>query len=124
MLIQDFYRVLKIDKIIDNQYAIDIELNKNHPIFAAHFPNRPITPGVMVMQIIKELTEMVLSKQISLLMVNNVRFLAIINPQISTSLTIQLTLSSADEKGQFTLKNTCEFEGKTAVKLSNTYQIL
>ena len=37
--------------------SYEIRLNPSHPIYQAHFPGEPITPGVCIIQIAKELLE-------------------------------------------------------------------
>jgi len=51
MLIPNLYSVIKVDKIDDSNYKIQIELDSTHAIFQGHFPANPIMPGVCMMQI-------------------------------------------------------------------------
>ena len=56
MLINDFFQIQNIDSL-PNSIEAKIELNASHQIFDGHFPNNPITPGVIQLQIVKELLE-------------------------------------------------------------------
>ena len=55
-MLKDFYKL--VDHIEEGPRCIfHIELNKDHPVYAGHFPGVPIAPGVMLTQTIKELVE-------------------------------------------------------------------
>ena len=66
--------------IIDGFEAI-LFTNPEHPIYKAHFPGNPITPGVCVIQAAGELLEQQLHSNIYLKTVKNVRFLSVIIPE-------------------------------------------
>jgi 3-hydroxyacyl-[acyl-carrier-protein] dehydratase len=59
----------------------DIRLQADHTIYKAHFPGEPITPGVCVIQIAKELLEDCLQRQLAIKAMKNVKFLAVISPR-------------------------------------------
>lgn len=121
MLLQDFYKVDKIDAISEGKYLATITLNKDHDIFKGHFPGNPVTPGVCMMQIIKELTENILNVSLTMVSTTNVKFMAIINPEVNSNLTLDLEISE-NEANEIKVKNTTSFEDTIALKLSNTYK--
>lgn len=57
-----------------------IRWNTNHYIYKSHFPNNPITPGVCLIQIAKELVNEMLSTELFIKEVKNVKFNNAINP--------------------------------------------
>ena len=57
-----------------------ILLDKNHIIYKAHFPNEPITPGVCIIQIAKELLEDYLHEEYEISYVKNIKFLSVLSP--------------------------------------------
>lgn len=122
MLLQDFYTVDKIDAITEGKYLASITLNKNHAIFKGHFPGNPVTPGVCMMQIIKEITESVLKVSLTMVSTSNVKFMALINPEVNPKLILDLEISENDAS-EIKVKNTTSFEETVALKLSNTYKI-
>ena len=73
-----------------------IELIPSCVIYAAHFPGRPVTPGVCIVQMGKELVEDLLSGQrsapcrLDISKVKNVKFLSVISPEESLHLTYQV----------------------------------
>ena len=82
-----------------------IELIPSCVIYAAHFPGEPITPGVCIVQMGKELVEELLSEQRStpcklmITMVKNVKFLSIISPNETLQLTYQVKKLVTSEDG-------------------------
>lgn len=58
----------------------DLLLHADHFIYRAHFPGEPITPGVCVIQMAKELLEDYLGRPLTVSTVKNVKFMAVISP--------------------------------------------
>lgn len=64
----------------ENVVSYNIRLQPEHTIYKAHFPGEPITPGVCVIQMAKELLEDYLQRPLTIKAVKNVKFLAVISP--------------------------------------------
>ncbi len=79
-------------------------------------------PGVCMIQIIKEITESVIGKKLFMEKCSNIKFLAIINPDKTSELTLELQITKIESKVK--IKNTTKFEDTVALKLSAQYQIL
>ena len=58
----------------------DIKMDASHFIYQAHFPGEPITPGVCIIQIAKELLELHLNFPLQICADKNVKFLHVISP--------------------------------------------
>lgn len=78
-LIDSLYKVISDDRTATS-HVYSIELAPEHFIYKAHFPGEPITPGVCIMQIAKELLEESIGGPLELSCVKNVKFLRIISP--------------------------------------------
>lgn len=122
MLIPNLYIVKETIKTDDNNFKVQIELNPNHEVFEGHFPNNPIMPGVCMMQIIKEITEGFVEKDLFLSKVSNVKFMATINPFINSIL--ELNLNVVCENNEVKVKNSSFFDTTNALKFSATYKVL
>ncbi len=121
MLIKDFYTVDALTELSSGKYNAVIRLNAQHPIFGGHFPGNPVTPGVCMMQIIKELTQEITGFKLQMTSASNVKFMALINPEKTPLLSLDLDIEfQADETVR--VKNTSSFEQTVALKLSNTYK--
>ena len=121
MLLKDFYTVENIEKISDEKYNVTVFLNKEHAIFKGHFPGNPVTPGVCMMQIIKELSQEILGSSLILKSSSNVKFMALINPEVNPTLRLELDVSG-DLDSEIKVKNTTFFDETVALKLFNTYK--
>ncbi|MCJ1806686.1 MULTISPECIES: 3-hydroxyacyl-ACP dehydratase [Flavobacterium] len=121
MLLNGFYNVNQLDQLTDNKYLAQITLNPRHEIFKGHFPGNPVTPGVCMMQIIKELLEEILHTELRMTASSNVKFMAIINPETNPELVLELDLSG-DLDTEIKVKNTTKFGDTVALKLTNTYR--
>ncbi|MDO4727454.1 MAG: 3-hydroxyacyl-ACP dehydratase [Bacteroidota bacterium] len=124
MLLKDFYKIIRIEHNsgqISNAEVV-IELNAKHEVFKGHFPDNPVTPGVCMMQIIKELSEKILGERLFLTSASNVKFMAIINPNINPILRLELAITQSE--GVVKVKNTTWMEDVMALKLSNVYKIV
>lgn len=122
MLLKDFYKLDQLNKISDTKFEAFVTLNNEHEIFEGHFPGNPVTPGVCMMQIIKELTEEITGKALFMKQSSNVKFMAIINPNTNPKLKLNLDLVG-DVSSEFKIKNATFFEDTLALKMTNTYQV-
>jgi 3-hydroxymyristoyl/3-hydroxydecanoyl-(acyl carrier protein) dehydratase len=78
-LINDFYTITQ-EMSSDAGFEYILSLNKDHVIYQAHFPHNPITPGVCIIQLCKELMELHTGETLFLKELVNVKFLSVINP--------------------------------------------
>jgi 3-hydroxyacyl-[acyl-carrier-protein] dehydratase len=121
MVLKDFYKILSEEKISDSKYNITILVNEKHEIFKGHFPGNPIMPGVCMIQIIKELTESITASSLMIQTLSNVKFMALINPEATPELRLELEIATTEEQ-LVKVKNTTYFNDTVALKLSNTYK--
>lgn len=121
MLIQGLYNITAFDNK-SSVISADIHLNKDHDIFKGHFPGNPVMPGVCMIQIIKEITESALDKDLFLSVSSNIKFMAIINPEVNPDLNIKIEYT--EEDGLVKVKNTTSFEDTVALKLNATFKII
>lgn len=63
-----------------------IQLNSSSFIYQTHFPGEPITPGVCIVQMGKEILEELLHQPLEISMVKNVKFLSPISPEETTAI--------------------------------------
>jgi len=103
----------------NNTFRANIKLNKDHEIFKGHFPGNPVTPGVCMMQIVKDLAEKFTDSKLFLKSASNVKFMAIINPFETPDLVLELDINEKD--GEVKIKNTTIFGETIALKMSVNY---
>ncbi len=118
-LLENFYTVDTISELEKNKISTQVTLNKEHKIFEGHFPGHPVTPGVCMMQIVKEITENYLNTSLQLQTAENVKFMAIINPEENSKIGIDFEIKEDDDK--VTVKSVTRFEDTIALKFSGIY---
>lgn len=121
MVLKDFYKVLSEEKASESKYNITILINEKHEVFKGHFPGNPIMPGVCMIQIIKELTESITKSSLMIQSLANVKFMALINPEVTPELRLELDVTITEDD-LVKVKNTTYFNDTTALKLSTVYK--
>src|SRR5690606_24787747 len=118
-LLHDFYSVVAFTAD-GPKVSASISLNGSHAVFQGDFPGNPVTPGVCMMQIIKELAERWAASPLMLKTARNVKFMAIINPARTPNIRVELDVE--EEDGLLSVKSTTSFEDTTALKFSGVFQ--
>lgn len=121
-LLKDFYKVNEIRQTNENEYEALIRLNKDHDIFKGHFPGNPVAPGVCMLQILKEITSEIVDKKLIMESSNNIKFMALINPEKNPDLRLNIILKN--ENNTINVKNICYFDDTVALKMGVKYTIL
>ncbi len=122
MLLNDFFEISNIstEKEIKEglkaEFTATIKLNPNHPIYSGHFPNNPVTPGVCLIQIVRETTELFMKEKFLLSSVSNIKFLIPVKPDITPELSLKVTIKENDEKS-FWIDAVMNFGGDTYFKI-------
>lgn len=60
--------------------TFEIDFRADHPLYSGHFPGRPVTPGVVLAEIVKELLEKHLETGLQMTGMRQCKFLAAHNP--------------------------------------------
>ncbi|MBQ8269860.1 MAG: beta-hydroxyacyl-ACP dehydratase [Bacteroidaceae bacterium] len=102
-----------------NELIYNIHLNKEHFIYAAHFPGNPITPGVCIMQMVQELIEQHLNAKLQLKTLNNIKYMSVISPVTDADISIGASYTQND--GTVKIKGVIKNESAIFTKYSATY---
>jgi 3-hydroxymyristoyl/3-hydroxydecanoyl-(acyl carrier protein) dehydratase len=62
------------------QFVLSVVFNKEHWIYQAHFPQRPVTPGAMVLQVAEDLINKGNGEKFKMVTSKNIRFFNVITP--------------------------------------------
>ncbi len=121
MLIKGLYTVNEI-KNTEQGIIAKVHLNEDHEIFKGHFPGNPVMPGVCMIQLIKELTETAVKKDLFLTVSSNIKFMAIINPVNNPDLIVAIDISEIEKEVK--IKNVTSFDDTVALKLNATFKVM
>jgi 3-hydroxyacyl-[acyl-carrier-protein] dehydratase len=120
MLIKNFYTVVAKNEINESDIHVTIKFHKEHAIFEGHFPGNPVTPGVCMIQIIKELIQDHFNGTLFLHKFSNIKFTALINPYINSELLLEISFNKVDNL--LKVKNISKFtDGTIALKCNGTF---
>lgn len=93
------FEILSVDFPAENEAAARINILSNHEIFKGHFPDNPVLPGVVSIQIISDFFAHITSQNYFLSEASNVKFLKIIQVQNNVQLSVKVKFSPfADKK--------------------------
>jgi 3-hydroxyacyl-[acyl-carrier-protein] dehydratase len=90
MLLNNLYSIIDLQNT-EEEITVIISFNPSHNIFAGHFPGNPVVPGVVLLKILHELLEMHHRRKLLFTTSRQVKFLAVLNPVLNTSLRITWT---------------------------------
>ena len=121
MLLNNFYKVLSLEKTDSHKHLAVVLINEKHDVFKGHFPGNPIMPGVCMMQIIKELTEQITKSSLIMQTLTYVKFMALINPDVTPELRLELDITTTEDN-LVKVKNATFFNETVALKLSSVYK--
>lgn len=122
MVLQDNLFSIMSQAQEDGQPAFQVRIHKEWPIYKAHFPGHPITPGVCIVQMIQELLQAYLGRRVSLRKAKTVKYTAIISPDEVSELSVSFPKIEQQEDGS--LKVQAQVAGGETIytKLSATFQ--
>jgi len=120
-LLGDFYSMENLDTA-DGQIRATLHINVNHNIFNGHFPGQPVVPGVCMMQMIREIFESVVKKNVYVRRAAQAKFLAMIDPRITTSLSAIIAYQTSEE-GKFQINASLSGDDITFFKYKASFEL-
>lgn len=122
MLLKDFYTIIELDNSDKENIKAIIELNKDHEVYEGHFPGNPVVPGVCLTQLIKEVMESAEDKELSLVYANNIKFMAVVNPEINSRLQIDLKVKYLTEENIIKVDSVTHFNDQVFYKFKGNFK--
>ena len=95
MLIKDFYTVESFT-FSEEVVNATILLNPGHDVYKGHFPGQPVVPGVIQIQILREMTEQALKTELFISELTSAKYLNMIVPD-NHPLMAELTFKTTEE---------------------------
>jgi 3-hydroxyacyl-[acyl-carrier-protein] dehydratase len=121
MILEGFYEIFNT-QVTGDKAVSTLKVNKDHEIYKGHFPGRPVTPGVVLMQLFKEEAERIFDKDLQLVRADNVKFTAVFDPNLDEELILESELT---ETGEFIkLKGIAKNKDGIILKISSLYKSL
>ena len=126
----NLYKIISKEKV-NSIFNYTVELNPSCVIYQAHFPGEPITPGVCIVQIGKEVIEDLLleqssaSRRLEIIKAKNIKFLSVISPNETPILTYQVRkLVFSDDKMTVETQIVVNSDDKSMAKISLVMKVI
>ncbi len=99
LFLNDFYTIgsTKTDPG-KSHLEVQVHLNRDHLLFAGHFPDHPVVPGVVMIQMITEILSDSLQNSLELKELDRVKFLFLVDPAIHNTLEFELIIKKEDQQ--------------------------
>ncbi len=91
-----FYTINSKD-VSTETWQFNVSLNENHPVYKGHFPQKAVAPGVMLTQMIKNLVEGEMGRELKMSSARNIKFLNMMLPDSASNVDIEITVKEEDE---------------------------
>ncbi|WP_037321749.1 hydroxymyristoyl-ACP dehydratase [Salegentibacter sp. Hel_I_6] len=119
MLLKDFYSVLNSSEE-NGKHFTQIEINRKHDIYKGHFPGRPVTPGVILMNLFKEEAERRCACKLQFVRGSNVKFMAVVDPNSDAILNLETEIMEEDQ--EIKLKGIAKNSAGISLKINSFYK--
>lgn len=96
-LLNDFYTIENQMLLSDGKISASILFNANHPIFKGHFEQMPVVPGVCQTQLIKEILQEEINKNLILSKGTNIKFMAMIVPKEHSKVVVEIAFKKEND---------------------------
>lgn len=86
-----------IQELEENQkFVLPFSILKSSNVFEGHFPQQPILPGVVMVEILKRAVRETTGKKLELIEASNFKFLKMIDPTVLPKAELHFTISKVD----------------------------
>ena len=96
MLIEGLYTIHDI-RGNESKLSAKVDINENAEILEGHFPNKPVVPGVIQIQIVKEILSQHYKRKVNILTINSTKFLSVWDPRTCPSIEIDMELIKSED---------------------------
>lgn len=111
----------KMFSIVSEGETIRIQLHPEHPIYQAHFPGSPITPGVCIIQMITEILEKMHNRDMELVQITNLKFVQPLSPIETPEVDIAFS-AIVHTDNQYKVRGTVFYDETVFTKFSIIYR--
>ena len=92
------YKITDLEKD-GGSFRAQIVFDASHPVFAGHFPGRPVVPGVMLVEIATAVISQITGKQLVVKAATAIKFLNIIDPVANPAVMLKGSIVNVDDQG-------------------------
>jgi len=119
MLLNSFFYITSLTSKNGRTIA-EIRVDPLHPIFEGHFPGQPVVPGVCMIEILKEVLQLVDEKKYRLETASVIKFLTMFSPLEFTTATLVISSEETEDQKKNVVAS-LEFEQHVFLKFKGIY---
>ncbi|MCE6991330.1 hypothetical protein [Dyadobacter sp. CY323] len=75
-----------------DKFVAEVSLDATNAIYKGHFPNLPVTPGVIQLQMVKKVAEQHLQRDLKVKTIRSCKFLEVLNPEKTPRFIIEFVI--------------------------------
>ncbi|MCF0048910.1 3-hydroxyacyl-ACP dehydratase [Dyadobacter sp. LJ53] len=95
MFVNSLYFVIS-NELTSESIVSEIKINEQHAVFEGHFPGSPVMPGVVQLQIVKEILEAHLRRKLAMKTMRTCKFLEVLNPRENPNVRINIKYKQSE----------------------------
>ena len=85
----------------EDQYNASVRLNPDHPVYNGHFPDQPVAPGVMLMNMCREVAEQARGEEVRIRSARSIKFVKVVDPTKIQDLELALKFVEGEDGTRF-----------------------
>ena len=117
MFVNSLYFITS-NELTPESIVSEIRINEDHAIFKGHFPDAPVMPGVVQLQIVKEILEAHLERKLAMKAMRTCKFLEVLNPRKNANIRVGIKYTQSESLDVIA---TGEDNGKVFFKMQASY---
>ena len=117
MFVNSLYSIIS-NELAPEHIVSGIKINEAHAMFEGHFPDAPVMPGVVQLQIVKEILEAHLERKLVMKTMRTCKFLEVLNPRKNPKVRIEIKYQQSEI---IDIIATGEDDGKVFFKMQASY---
>lgn len=85
----------------DGQHLASVKLNPDHEVYNGHFPDQPVAPGVMLMNMCREVAEKARGEEVRIRSARSIKFVKVVDPTKIQDLDLTLKFVEVEDGTRF-----------------------
>ena len=86
---------------IEDGYLAQIRLNPDHPVYNGHFPDQSVAPGVLLMNMCRQVAEEIKGEEVRISSARSIKFVKVVDPRKVQEMQLSLKFVEGDDSMRF-----------------------
>ena len=119
MSLKSLYTISDL-KYSEAEFSASLRFNPGHEVFNGHFPGQPVVPGVVLINILKDLCSVIVGSEVSLKKGTNIKFLNMTVPAEKATYYISGTFAKNEDE-MISMSANILGEGEVSIKFKGVF---